>query len=103
MLLNEMISEDAKKGAALGIFKDPTMKMCHDCAFKKGTEANNDPNAVQAAVDAMSSCGMFGFNCHNEFLEDAGRPCIGFLYAKQYYESRDIMEDNIELPAIAGG
>lgn len=87
--LKELLSEYAKKGAAIYTFKDPTMKMCHDCAFKKGTEANDDENAVQAATDSLASCGMFGFNCHSDFGEDAGKPCVGFLYAQQYFDNLD--------------
>lgn len=79
--LKHYISETAKKGAAMGAGG----KMCNDCAFKKGSEANNDEDAVEAAVH----CILHGaqFNCHTIPGVDAGRKCAGFEYAMKYLDS----------------
>ena len=83
---NELIADWAKKGAAFG----DCGRMCNDCAFRKGTEANNEEYtaamAAQAVVYEMSK-----FVCHKE---DDGKfirldiPCAGFQYARQYFENR---------------
>lgn len=87
MPLNELIATAAQRGAAINPCHG---KMCNDCAFKPGTDANNDDAAVNAAMDCLVGFGKF--NCHKEQgaeLVDAGKPCAGFLYAKQYYEKMD--------------
>ena len=80
MKLNEVLVIQAQKGAAYGSLG----KMCSDCAFRNGTEANNDPTAVEGAAACLASGGQF--NCHTKNLTDAGKPCMGFLYARQYFE-----------------
>lgn len=83
---SDMISEWAQKGAAFG----DCGRMCNDCAFKKGTEANNEEYTTAMAAQAVAF-EMSKFVCHKE---DKGKlmrldiPCVGFLYAKQYFENR---------------
>jgi hypothetical protein len=84
MSLKELIANAALKGAGMK-HQESFGRMCDDCAFKKGTEANNDEIAVQDAADCLAFTGTF--NCHTGGLEDAGRPCSGFLYARQYTDS----------------
>lgn len=82
MSLNNLINEWARKGAAI----KPLGRMCNDCAFKKGTPANNDDHTA----DVASQCVAFGlgeFVCHTPDFKDAGKPCMGFLYAKQYTDT----------------
>ena len=57
-------------------------KMCSDCAFRTGTDANNDVAATEGAISCLQWDGMF--NCHTGNFSDAGQPCAGFLYAKKY-------------------
>lgn len=59
--------------------------MCHDCAFRPGTEPNNDEHTVMMVEDRLLWEGQF--NCHITDAPDHNQPCIGFLYAMQYFES----------------
>lgn len=71
--------EGAKKdGPDLG-------KMCSTCAFKLNSPANLEPHNVQAAMECLSY--DMTFNCHIESGKDKGCECIGFQYAKRYFES----------------
>lgn len=87
MPLNELISEAAKKGAMI----NPCLgKMCTDCAFKKGTDANNDEDAVNAAMECIAGNDI-KFHCHtmkDGKLVDNG-PCAGYLFAKIYFDKMD--------------
>jgi hypothetical protein len=57
-------------------------KMCKECAFKW-----NQPHTLYyfiAADNAANALLQGGeFNCHTHDYKDAGRPCAGFLMAKQ--------------------
>lgn len=77
------IREWAQAGAALG----DCGKMCNDCAFKVGTAANNDPWTACAALECLVY-EMGKFNCHNDDLTDADKPCAGYLYAKQHLNKK---------------
>jgi hypothetical protein len=77
------LSESARKGAAMGVI--PGVKMCSECAFKPGTEANN----CEITNDRAVQCLMWDdtFCCHDEQGEPNG-VCAGYLYAKQFFENQ---------------
>jgi hypothetical protein len=78
------IAELARKGAKLG----DCGKMCTDCAFKHPQEGTQDYyNAIDGAVKVLLMGGVF--NCHTEDHQDAGRLCVGMLYAKQFTDKED--------------
>jgi hypothetical protein len=83
MELKSFLAGIAIKGAAHG----GKWKMCRDCAFKAGTEANEDYEATQAAMQALVSGASF--NCHTNSFQDAGCACAGYLYALQYFSAID--------------
>jgi len=77
---SEVIAMMAKKGAALG----SCGKMCNECAFKLGSAANVEDHNAAAAIDALSNEGAV-FNCHPQGgYGNAGKTCVGFLYASQF-------------------
>lgn len=82
--LNIIIAEWARRGAKIS--KSKHGKMCGGCAFKVGTEANNEPHNVEAAAQCL--VGMGKFNCHKHGpdgeLKDGEKPCVGFLYAEEF-------------------
>lgn len=80
MPLNELLARAAIRGAQ--IKQIPEAKMCSDCAFKKGTDANNDQDAVQAAADCLVFSGKF--NCHKKDFQNAEKPCAGFLMQNNF-------------------
>ncbi len=82
--LKNVLSKAAQRGAALGPDQG---KMCKDCAFRSGSDANNDEDAVEAAMQCLAGCATF--NCHTKEFEDAGCRCAGFLYAAQYMASSE--------------
>lgn len=104
MPLNEIIATAARKGAEINPCHG---KMCNDCAFKIGTDANNEEHTVCVAMDCLVGSGV-KFHCHraeNGDLVDAGRPCAGFLYAKIYYDKMDReleVIDTASLPSEGG-
>lgn len=58
-------------------------RMCDDCAFKKGSEANSELETLWRVENCLiHESGEF--NCHTKYKQDAGKPCIGFLHAKEY-------------------
>lgn len=65
-------------------------KMCRDCAFVTGSDANNDDAAVQAAISCLMA--DMDFHCHTHDFKDAGRTCAGFQYAKQYLASPEFFK-----------
>lgn len=88
MPLNELLAFAAIEGAKKWPKDTPLPKMCNDCAFKKGTDANNDETAVEGAGNCLSFYGTF--NCHRmegDEMIDEGKPCAGFLFAKLQMES----------------
>lgn len=61
---------------------EPADKMCSGCAFRPGTDANNDDDFIEmAAMQIAHGC---NFKCH--MVE---RDCVGFKYMKQYMDSID--------------
>jgi hypothetical protein len=76
-------AEYASKGAKI----KRCGRMCNDCAFRKGSEANTEAETLMKVESALIY-GMAEFNCHTEHKQDAGKPCAGFLYAKQYFENK---------------
>ena len=78
----EMLATAARNGASLGV---DCGKMCGDCAFRVGSDANNDGVATEAALQCLMSEGQF--NCHTSDFQNAGKPCAGFLYAQQWFKS----------------
>lgn len=81
--LADLISGWARKGAKLSDHG----RMCDECAFRKGSAAQSEPHNVNAAASCLAYYGAF--NCHKNGYEDAGKPCAGFLYAKEYRDSVD--------------
>lgn len=81
--LANLISSWARKGAKLADHG----RMCDECAFRKGSVAQSEPHNVNAAASCLAYYGAF--NCHKNGYEDAGKPCAGFLYAKEYREHVD--------------
>lgn len=81
---NEIASDWAQKGAKES--KGAHGRMCDQCAFRKGSEANNEEHNVGKALTCLTGEGKF--NCHDHDatgkLIDAGRPCAGFLYAQHH-------------------
>lgn len=77
----EQIAVFAIKGARI----KKAGKMCGTCAFKLDSDANLEPNNVQAAFYCLAY--DMQFNCHKEKGVDKGVECMGFKYAKAYLES----------------
>lgn len=81
--VHTMLADWALKGAELGACG----KMCSDCAFKAGQPM--DSSLREATEDAHFQLAWQGrFNCHTADRKDAGRPCAGFAYARQYLISQ---------------
>lgn len=74
-----VFAEYASKGAKIKRHG----RMCNDCAFRKGSEANTEAETL-IKVETALIYEMAEFNCHTEHKGDAGKPCIGFLHAKEY-------------------
>jgi hypothetical protein len=77
-----MIAEWAKKGVKYG----PCGRMCDDCAFKAGTEANSDEYTAEVAANC-AAYEMSVFRCHA--MDGPGfmvldETCAGYMYARQY-------------------
>ena len=77
------ISNLAKRGAQIKNIG----KMCNTCAFKLNSDANLEPHNVESAWDCLAYDGKF--NCHIQIGVDKGCECIGFKYAKQFFDSLD--------------
>lgn len=78
------LADLAQKGALLG----DCGKMCNDCAFKYNQPHDTDYlESVDGAALMLAFEGKF--HCHTDEHKDAGRPCVGFLYAKQFMNSID--------------
>lgn len=83
------LEEMAHKGAALGVDHG---KMCKDCAFRSNQEHTQDyVESVDGAFQMLAWEGKF--NCHTDAHEDAGKPCAGFLYAKEYLKSTETKDE----------
>lgn len=79
----EWMAEMAQNGASAG---PGCGKMCGDCAFKLNQPHTTDfLMAAELAVSALAWEGSF--NCHTLDHQDAGKPCVGFLYARQYLQT----------------
>lgn len=82
----DQLVELAKHGAAYG----NCGRMCSECAFKDGALGNNEEWNVEAAHTSLMTEAKF--NCHltdqNGHTENSGTPCVGFLYAKQYFSNK---------------
>lgn len=81
--LQRFLHDAMRKGVKYG----DCGRMCDDCAFKLGSDANNDEAALVAIETQLLSGG--GFNCHTPEFTDAGRPCVGYLYAMQHFDYLD--------------
>lgn len=78
----EWLADLARKGAQLG----NCGKMCSGCAFNPNQV--HDEDYLLAAEDAAFQLAWEGeFHCHTEDHKDAGTPCVGFAYARQYLRS----------------
>lgn len=78
----EWLADLAQKGASLG----SCGKMCRDCAFKLNQP--HTPDYLLGVYQAAICLAWDGeFNCHTPDHENAGHPCAGFLYARQYLQS----------------
>ncbi len=60
-------------------------KMCNTCAFKLNSDANHEPHNVTAAFESLAYYGQF--NCHKEIGIDKEVQCVGFTFAKAYFNS----------------
>jgi len=78
MNLSTFLSNAAIKGAAIKPITE--VKMCTDCAFKTGTNPNNDEDFIDGLSGSM--CMGAVLSCHIE-----NKVCAGFLYAKRYFET----------------
>lgn len=78
----DRLSFMAIEGAKLG----DCGRMCNSCAFRKGSVTQSEPENIDVAYETLAYQGLF--HCHTRLedgtLVDAGKPCAGFLYAKQY-------------------
>lgn len=79
--LRKKLAEIAQKGSSIKNIG----RMCGTCAFKLDSDANLEPHNVQAAWDCLAYEGKF--NCHIESGVNKGCECIGFKYAKLYFEN----------------
>lgn len=80
--MRKQLADMAFKGAKFGSLG----KMCGTCAFKLDSEANLEPHNVEAAWNCLAYEGQF--NCHVTSGIDKGCECIGFKYAKAFFENR---------------
>lgn len=81
-------SETISKWAMEGAKKGYCGKMCNDCAFKQGTEANKDEYTASVALETVVY-EMGTFCCHKNDGDKFIRldvPCVGYLYAKKKFE-----------------
>lgn len=84
MIIKDKLSEWARKGAELGTDHG---RMCAECAFRKGSVANEEPHNTEAAMQALAWEGKF--HCHPPGgFGNADVPCSGFQYAKAYLDSK---------------
>lgn len=82
--LGSLLADWAKKGAAI-----QPLRMCKDCAFKKGTDANSNVEAGTDAADCLVyRSGIFHCHLHGESPED-NPVCQGFLMAKSYLVTKE--------------
>lgn len=77
----KQLAEIAKKGAKIKNLG----RMCNSCAFKYNSAANLEAHNVESAWEVVAFGGVF--NCHIESGIDKGCKCIGFLHAKQFFDS----------------
>lgn len=80
----EILAAMAQKGATMG----NCGKMCTDCAFRLQPDINHYAKTCEEALDLLAT-GQGRLNCHTPDYEDAGTPCVGFMYAKQYCDALD--------------
>lgn len=85
----EIIAGWAQQGAKHG----DCGKMCHDCAFRVQPDINYYSETVQSIAELLAY-GNGEMNCHTADYQNAGRPCVGFLYAKQYLKSLENAEND---------
>jgi hypothetical protein len=82
----KIIAEWAKKGAAKG----DCGRMCSDCAFRSGTEANRNEYLIENIVYGVMQDEKATFYCHHLLPEgiliDKTKVCAGFQYARQYFK-----------------
>ena len=99
---NVLIAKMAQKGAKYG----GCGKMCNECAFNLGSAANKEPQNVLKAIVILEEIIYTGstkrsFNCHPQGqYGDSGTLCVGFQYAKQFLEMREVSIKKEELQAI---
>lgn len=89
MLTSKIVAEWAKEGAKLG----DCGRMCNDCAFKAGTNANTDPETIENFVYWFDLSNPDAkFYCHHDLPEgvliDKSKVCAGFLYVQQYFKKK---------------
>lgn len=83
--LNEKIVLWAQAGA---VINSSCGKMCKDCIFKTGTYPNNDQDAVMDAADCLWIDDRTYHCAHTGKPEGEEDVCAGYLYARQYFESK---------------
>lgn len=77
-----MILEDKEFLVNLAKFGGECKGMCKDCAFRQGSEANNDEKAVEAAHEAIFR--NIPFHCHTPDFKPLDKICAGYASAMKY-------------------
>ena len=81
--VGKFISSVARKGAEI----ENCGKMCNECAFREGSEANKEIWTIAKAEHALLN--ELPFNCHihnpDGTFSDAGKECTGMKYARKYF------------------
>ena len=88
MELGPILARAAQKGARIKNIGS----MCKDCAFRVQPNGNGYEDAVLNAAGCLLNGDTF--HCHTPDHQDAGTPCIGFQYAKVYFEKLDNQVSN---------
>ena len=78
--LANTLASMAQKGAKV-VAKSDHKKMCSQCAFKAGSDANKEPDTILKAMEALVSPNMV-FKCH----EDKKEICGGYFLADKLNE-----------------
>ena len=77
-----MILEDKEFLVNLAKFGGECKGMCKDCAFREGSEANNDEKAVEAAHEAIFE--KIPFHCHTSDFKPLDKICAGYISAMKF-------------------
>lgn len=62
--------------------------LCHDCAFRLGSEGNLEEDTVATAEACIASNGDMHFLCHHEDPRGGFPVCRGYAQAQKGYTKR---------------